>query len=59
MASEEQKAHDRALLEKNLFNARGAGATASETDQFKCGRCKQRKCTYYRELVWNELSAFR
>ena len=50
MASEERKAHDRSILEQNLFNARGAGQTASETDQFKCGRCKQRKCTYYRKL---------
>ncbi|TIC20829.1 transcription elongation factor [Wallemia mellicola] len=47
MASEERKQQDRALELSNLFKARGAGPQQAETDSFKCGRCKQRKCTYY------------
>ncbi|KAJ1975261.1 transcription elongation factor TFIIS [Dimargaris cristalligena] len=47
MASEERKAKDRQLQEDNLFKARGAGPMQAETDQFRCGRCKSRKCTYY------------
>lgn len=47
MASEERKQQDRALELNNLFKARGAGPQQAETDSFKCGRCKQRKCTYY------------
>ncbi|KAL1921820.1 uncharacterized protein VTP21DRAFT_10462 [Calcarisporiella thermophila] len=47
MASEEQKQKDRKIHLDNLFKARGAGPTQAETDMFKCGRCKQRKCTYY------------
>lgn len=30
-------------MEDNLFKARGAANVQSETDTFKCGRCKQRK----------------
>ncbi|CAH7667977.1 transcription elongation factor S-II [Phakopsora pachyrhizi] len=47
MASEERKAHDRKLAEENLFKARGAAPQQAETDGFRCGRCGQRKCTYY------------
>ncbi|KAJ1982730.1 transcription elongation factor TFIIS [Dimargaris verticillata] len=47
MASEERKAQDRKIQQENLFKARGAGPAVAETDQFKCGRCKSRKCTYY------------
>lgn len=47
LASEERKQQDRALELNNLFKARGAGPQQAETDSFKCGRCKQRKCTYY------------
>jgi transcription elongation factor S-II len=43
LASEERKAQDRQMMEKNLFQARGAGNIQSETDTFKCGRCGQRK----------------
>ncbi|KAG9303669.1 hypothetical protein G9A89_018566 [Geosiphon pyriformis] len=47
MASDEKKARDREIREKNLFNARGAGPAQAETDAFKCGKCGQRKTTYY------------
>lgn len=30
-------------MEDNLFKARGAANVQSETDTFKCGRCKQKK----------------
>lgn len=47
MASEERRKADAALQEQNLRNARTAQDTQAETDQFKCGRCHQRKCKYY------------
>ncbi len=47
MASEERRASDLALQEANLANAKAVQDTTAETDQFKCGRCKQRKCKYY------------
>lgn len=47
MASEERRASDLALQEENLKNTKAAQDTSAETDQFKCGRCKQRKCKYY------------
>ncbi|KAG0237847.1 RNA polymerase II elongation factor [Actinomortierella wolfii] len=47
MASEDAKARDRAIHEANLFKAKGAGETEAETDMFKCGKCKSRKCTYF------------
>ncbi|CAO3614851.1 unnamed protein product [Cunninghamella blakesleeana] len=47
MASEESKARDRLLAEEALFKARGAGTAQAETDMFICGKCKQRRCTYF------------
>ncbi|KAF9974068.1 RNA polymerase II elongation factor [Actinomortierella ambigua] len=47
MASEDAKARDRAIHENNLFKAKGAGETEAETDMFRCGKCKSRKCTYF------------
>lgn len=47
MASDERRAADRALQEENLKNTKAAQDTSAETDQFKCGRCHQRKCKYY------------
>lgn len=47
MASEERRATDLLLQETNLKNTKAAQDTSAETDQFKCGRCKQRKCKYY------------
>jgi transcription elongation factor S-II len=35
------------IRQENLFKARGAQPQEAETDQFKCGKCKQRKCRYY------------
>ncbi|KAL1926290.1 hypothetical protein VTP01DRAFT_5987 [Rhizomucor pusillus] len=47
MASEEAKARDRKLAEEALNKARGATSAQAETDMFKCGKCKGRKCTYF------------
>jgi transcription elongation factor S-II len=47
MASEEMRKRDRKLQEENLFKSRGAQDTEAETDQFKCGKCKQRKTKYF------------
>ncbi|CAG8506415.1 1894_t:CDS:2 [Scutellospora calospora] len=47
MASEEKKARDNEIRQENLFKARGAGPAQAETDMFLCGKCRNRKCTYY------------
>ncbi|KAJ1950597.1 transcription elongation factor TFIIS [Linderina pennispora] len=47
MASDDLKEQMEKIKEENLFKAQGAGQTEAETDQFRCGRCKSRKCTYY------------
>ncbi|UZJ53150.1 hypothetical protein CBS101457_002470 [Exobasidium rhododendri] len=49
MASEEKKAERSALQMQNLFKAKAAAAQEAETDAFQCGKCKQRKCTYYQK----------
>eukprot|EP00835_Amoeboradix_gromovi_P004910 NODE_417_length_8973_cov_0.852941.p3 type:complete len:311 gc:universal NODE_417_length_8973_cov_0.852941:5222-6154(+) len=33
--------------EKEMLHSMEATAQHASTDQFKCGKCKQRKCTYY------------
>lgn len=47
MASEERQRLNSLLQEQNIKNAQTAQDTQAETDQFKCGRCKQRRCKYY------------
>ena len=47
MASEEMKKRDQILREENLFKSRGLQDNEAETDQFKCGKCKQRKTKYF------------
>ncbi|KAL7409274.1 transcription elongation factor [Mrakia frigida] len=47
MASQTLQALNKKLETENLFNSRGAEQIAAETDQFKCGKCGQRKTTYY------------
>jgi len=46
MASEERKAADAKIKANNLYNSLGAEDQQAETDAFRCGRCKQRKCVY-------------
>ncbi|KAJ2693814.1 transcription elongation factor TFIIS [Coemansia spiralis] len=47
MASKELRDTIEKMKEENLFKAKGADRAEAATDQFKCGRCKQRKCTFY------------
>ncbi|KAF9938721.1 RNA polymerase II elongation factor [Modicella reniformis] len=47
MATAESKARDRAIQLDNMFRAKGAEEQQAETDMFKCGKCKGRKCRYY------------
>ncbi|KAJ3365187.1 RNA polymerase II elongation factor [Allomyces arbusculus] len=32
---------------RNLFLAQGAGNIKATTDQFRCGKCKKRRCSYF------------
>ncbi|XP_008788517.2 transcription elongation factor TFIIS-like [Phoenix dactylifera] len=47
MASDGRKLENKQIKEKALFECERGGAPKATTDQFKCGRCGQRKCTYY------------
>ncbi|WVQ81352.1 transcription elongation factor S-II [Cryptococcus sp. DSM 104549] len=47
MASESVRMLKEKIASDNLFKAKAVGETQAETDAFKCGRCQQRKCTYY------------
>ncbi|UOH81862.1 transcription elongation factor S-II [Cryptococcus neoformans] len=47
MASESVRMLKEKIASDNLFKAKAVGVTQAETDAFKCGRCHQRKCTYY------------
>lgn len=47
MASDERQREITQIKEKALFDCERGGAPKATTDQFKCGRCGQRKCTYY------------
>jgi len=48
MASAEKQAENERIRKQALFDSNpAAGKKAQSTDQFQCGKCKQRKCTYY------------
>lgn len=47
MASDKRKQENNQIKEKALFECERGLAPKASTDQFKCGRCGQRKCTYY------------
>ncbi|XP_057971064.1 transcription elongation factor TFIIS-like [Malania oleifera] len=47
MASDQRQRENKQIKEKALFDCERGGAPKASTDQFKCGRCGQRKCTYY------------
>lgn len=47
MASSERQKENVKIKEKALFNCERGGPPKATTDQFKCGRCGKRKCTYY------------
>ena len=48
MSDELKKAEEEAR-KKNLHDAMTAPKQEAETDSFKCGKCGQRKCTYYQK----------
>ncbi|XP_077216679.1 transcript elongation factor IIS [Tasmannia lanceolata] len=47
MASDQRKRENKQIKEKALFDCEREAAPKATTDQFKCGRCGQRKTTYY------------
>ncbi|XP_022993019.1 transcription elongation factor TFIIS-like [Cucurbita maxima] len=47
MASDQRKRENEEIEQKALFDCERGGAPKATTDQFKCGRCGQRKTTYY------------
>ncbi|XP_022761393.1 transcription elongation factor TFIIS-like [Durio zibethinus] len=47
MASEQRQRENKEIKERALFDCERGGAPKATTDQFKCGRCGQRKTTYY------------
>lgn len=47
MASDQRQRENSQIKEKALFDCERGGAPKATTDQFKCGRCGQRKTTYY------------
>lgn len=47
MASDERREENQKLQEMNIFNAKGAAPKNATTSEFMCGKCKQRKVSYY------------
>ncbi|XP_039010640.1 transcription elongation factor TFIIS-like [Hibiscus syriacus] len=47
MASDERQRENNEIKQKALFDCERGLAPKATTDQFKCGRCGQRKTTYY------------
>lgn len=47
LAPEHLKKKIEEIEKQNLFNAQGATVERSVTDRFQCGKCKQRKVSYY------------
>ncbi|KAJ0705348.1 putative transcription regulator IWS1 family [Helianthus annuus] len=47
MASTERQMENVRIKEKALFDCERGGPPKATTDQFRCGRCGKRKCTYY------------
>lgn len=47
MASDQRQRENSQIKEKALFECERGGPPKATTDQFKCGRCGQRKTTYY------------
>jgi transcription elongation factor S-II len=47
MASDQRKKENQEIKDKALFECERGLKQAASTDQFKCSKCKQRKCTYF------------
>ena len=52
LASDARRSENAAIRKTALFEAeRGQHMKQATTDQFQCGKCKQRKCQYYQMQV--------
>ena len=47
MASDERREENAKLNKQNIFNAQGAAPKNATTNEFMCGKCKQRQVSYY------------
>jgi transcription elongation factor S-II len=47
LASDAKREENDRIREKKLFDAAPSSVKLATTDQFQCGKCKQRKTTYY------------
>ena len=47
LASDIKREENQRIRDKKLFDAAPSQAKKATTDQFQCGKCRQRKCTYY------------
>lgn len=47
MASDARREENLKLQKMNIFNAQGAQPKNATTNEFQCGKCKQRKVSYY------------
>lgn len=47
MASDQRRLENKQIKDKALFECERGQNPKATTDQFKCGKCGQRKCTYY------------
>lgn len=62
LASEDRRKEDAKLEQENLFHAQGAKPQKAVTDLFTCGKCKQKKVSYYqmqtRYVICHDFSTF-
>lgn len=47
LASDVKREENQRIRDRKLFDAAPSQAKKATTDQFQCGKCRQRKCTYY------------
>jgi transcription elongation factor S-II len=47
LASDAKREENQRIRDKKLFDSAPSQAKQATTDQFQCGKCRQRKCTYY------------
>ena len=47
LASNSRKEENAKIREHALWDAERGPSKKATTDQFQCGKCRQRKCTYY------------
>ncbi|KAL1542047.1 transcription elongation factor TFIIS-like [Salvia divinorum] len=47
MASDARQMENEVIKQKALFNSERAAAPKASTNEFRCGRCKKKECTYY------------